>query len=126
MSGFRLKINGLESVPHAFAIQRALASEATFEVEYFFKGQANYIVVQPMLVSNVIIFLVHFPGGEESSMALVYNSRDEWSDIERESTGLTEAIGHAIENYYCHFYLPTASTQKENNFDPSADIHLFN
>jgi hypothetical protein len=126
MSGFRLKINGLDGVPHAFAIQRALYSETAFEVEYFFKGQANYIAVQPMLVSNVIVFLVHFPGGEESSMALVYNTRDEWSDIERESTGLTEAIGQAIENYYYHSYLPGSSIRRENYLDSSADMHLFN
>ncbi|MDP4151798.1 MAG: hypothetical protein Q8927_03725 [Bacteroidota bacterium] len=116
MSGFRLRINGLESVPHAFAIQRALANETAFEVQYFFKGQGNYIVVQPMLVSNVIVFLVHFPAGEESSMALVYNTRDEWSDIGKESTGLTEAIGQAIENYYYHSYLPGSSMQKENYY----------
>jgi hypothetical protein len=38
-------------------------------------------------------------------MALVYNSRDEWSDIEKESTGETEAIGLAIEKYYSKRYL---------------------
>jgi hypothetical protein len=38
-------------------------------------------------------------------MALVYNTKDEWSDIEKESTGETEAIGGAIEKYYSNRYL---------------------
>jgi hypothetical protein len=32
--------------------------------------------------------------------------KDEWSDIEKESTGETEAIGMAIEKYYSKRYLP--------------------
>ena len=39
-------------------------------------------------------------------MALVYNKKDTWSDIEKESNGHTEAIGLAIENYYTECYLP--------------------
>jgi hypothetical protein len=59
-------------------------------------------------------------------MALVYNKKESWSDIEQESTGLTEAIGLAIENYYSSRYLPWTLNQKENRFDISRDHHLLN
>jgi hypothetical protein len=109
MSGFRLKLNRLKNIPYASSIQESLPFDSEFEVEYFFDGRGSFIVVKPILVNTVVIFLVHFRGGEGDSMALVYNKRDTWSDIEKESTGETEAIGTAIETYYSNRYLPWAN-----------------
>jgi hypothetical protein len=106
MSGFRLKINGLTNISYAAAIQESLPFDQSFEVEYLFERQWNRIVVKPILIHSVVIFLVNFPDGDRESMALVYNERDTWSDIEKESTGETAAIGVAIENYYSNRYLP--------------------
>ena len=106
MSGFRLKLNRLRNIPYASSIQESLPFDQSFEVEYAFERQWNRIVVKPILVHSVVIFLVHFPEGESESMALVYNKKDTWSDIEKESTGQTDAIGLAIENYYSDRYLP--------------------
>src|ERR1700710_182652 len=106
MSDFRLKINRLRNIPYASSVQESLSFDTSFEVQYFFCGEGNLIVVKPILMNMVVIFLVHFPGMEEEPMALVYNKKDAWSDIEKESTGLTEAIGAAIENYYATRYLP--------------------
>ena len=106
MSGFRLRLNRLKNIPYASSIQEHLPFEKSFELEYVFDGLRNTVVVKPILVNTVVIFLVHFPGGEADPMALVYNKRDTWSDIEKESTGQTDAIGMAIENYYSDRYLP--------------------
>ncbi len=106
MSGFRLKLNRLRNIPYAAAIQESLPFDQSFEIEYVFEGQWNWIVVKPILVHAVVIFLVYFPEEERESLALVYNKRDTWSDIEKESTGQTDAIGIAIENYYSDRYLP--------------------
>ena len=70
--------------------------------------------------------LVHFPGGEGDSMALVYNKRDTWSDIEKESTGLTEAIGMAIETYYSNRYLPWSNNPRESASNALWDPSLLN
>jgi hypothetical protein len=126
MSDFGLKINRLRGISYSAALQDYLASEVFFEVEYFFHGQGNYVVVQPILISNVVVFLVHSPGGDEPSMALVYNKKDVWSDIEKGSTGLTGAIGAAIENYYSTRYLPWSANQKDNRVDVSSGNHLLN
>ena len=80
--------------------------ERSFELEYHFGGSRNNVVVHPLLVNSVVIFLVHFPAGESEPMALVYNKKDVWADIEKESTGLTEAVGQAIEDHYSDCYLP--------------------
>ncbi|HVS98448.1 MAG TPA: hypothetical protein VHE54_18275 [Puia sp.] len=106
MSGYRLRLNRLKNIPYASSIQETLPFERTFELEYFFGGSRNNVVVQPMLVNNVVIFFVHFPAGESEPMALVYNKKDTWADIEKESTGLTEAVGQAIEDHYSECYLP--------------------
>ena len=106
MSGFRLRINGLRNIPYAAAMQESLPFDQSFEVEYLFNRQWSSIVVKPILVHSVVIFLVNFPDGSGESMALVYNAKDTWSDIEKESTGETTAIGIAIENYYSNRYLP--------------------
>src|ERR1700749_539996 len=106
MSGFRLRLNRLKNIAYASSIQEHLPFEKSFELEYVFEGMRNNIVIKPILVNTVVIFLVHFPGGEGEPMALVYNKKDTWSDIEKESTGLTEAIGAAIEKYYSTRYLP--------------------
>jgi len=87
MSGFRLRLNRLKNIPYASSIQAHLPFEKSFELEYFFDGLQNTVIVKPILISNVVIFLVHFPGGEAEPMALVYNKKDTWSDIEKESTG---------------------------------------
>lgn len=105
MSGFRLKLNRLKNIPYASSIQEHLPFERSFEIEYFFDACWNLVIVKPILVNTVVIFLVSFPEGEAESMALVYNKRDIWADIEQESTGLTEAVGTAIENYYSACYL---------------------
>jgi hypothetical protein len=105
MSGFRIKFNRLRNIPYASTIQESLPFDQAFEMEYKFGGGWNLVLVKPILIHSVVIFLVQFPGGEGDSMALVYNSRDEWSDIEKESTGETEAIGLAIEKYYSKRYL---------------------
>jgi hypothetical protein len=126
MSGFRLKLNRLRNIPYASSIQESLPFESSFEVEYFFEGQGSSIVVKPILVNSVVIFLVHFPEGGSDSMALVYNKRDTWSDIEKESTGLTEAIGIAIETYYSNRYLPWSNNPKEGASASSWDSHLLN
>ena len=126
MSGFRLKLNRLRNIPYATSIQESLPFESSFEVEYFFEGQGNPVIVKPILVNTVVIFLVHFPEGGADSMALVYNKRDAWSDIEKESTGLTEAIGTAIEAYYSNRYLPWSNTSKEGSAASFPDNHLLN
>jgi hypothetical protein len=126
MPDFRLKINGLRNIPYASAVQESLPLETSFELEYFFNGQGNLIIVKPILLGTVVVFLIHFPEPDRQSMALVYNKKENWSDIEQESTGLTEAIGVAIENYYSSRYLPWSLNQKENRVDISRDPHLLN
>jgi hypothetical protein len=105
MSGFRLKLNRLRKIPYASSLQETLSFDQGFEIEYVFGGAWNLVMVKPILVHSVVIFLVQFPAGDGNSMALVYNTKDEWSDIEKESTGETEAIGAAIEKYYSTRYL---------------------
>jgi hypothetical protein len=86
MSGSLLRFNRLSNVP--------------FEMEYAYAGEWNLVIVKPIQIHSVVIYLVQFPGNERDSMALVYNSKDEWSNIEKESTGETESIGLAIEKFY--------------------------
>jgi hypothetical protein len=105
MSGFRLKLNRLTNIPYASAIQETLPFDQAFEIEFIYGGEWNLVMVKPILVHSVVIFLIQFPDGEGNSVALVYNTKDEWSDIEKESTGETEAIGLAIEKYYSKRYL---------------------
>jgi hypothetical protein len=126
MPDFRLKINVLINIPNASFIQESLSLETSFEVEYFFNGQGNLIMVKPILLGTVVIFLVHFPGSDRPPMALVYNKKESWSDIEKESTGLTETIGEAIENYYSSRYLPWSINQKTDQSDISRDNHFLN
>ena len=104
MSGFRLKLNRLKNIPYASSLQETLPFEKNLELEFFFDHRWSLVVVQPILVNTVVIFLVSFPEGESEAMALVYNEKDAWSDIEKESTGLTEAVGTAIENHYSETY----------------------
>lgn len=106
MSGFRLKLNRLKNIPYASSIQEHLPLEKDFEVEYFYNGNWSPVIVKAILVNTVVIFLASFPEGEAGPMALVYNKKETWADIEKESTGLTEAIGAAIESYYSGCYLP--------------------
>lgn len=106
MSDFRTKINMLKCMPHPASLSGSPSFDSFFEVEYYFGGTGKLITVQPILLSNTVVFLVHFAGGEELSAALMYNKRNEWSDIEKESTGVTQAIGNAIENYYSTRQLP--------------------
>jgi hypothetical protein len=113
MSGFRLKLNRLRNIPYASSIQESLPFDQSFQIEYLFDGGWNLVLVKPILVHSVVIFLVNFPDGGES-MALVYNKKDEWSDIEQESTGQTEAIGVAIESYYANRYLLAPPSQLLN------------
>ena len=126
MSGFRLRLNRLRNIPYASSIQEQLPFESSFEVEYFFNGQWDLIVVKPILINKVVIFLVNFPEGKEDPIALVYNKKDAWSDIERESTGLTAALGTAIENYYSTRYLPWSNGQKDGYPDLEWDRPLLN
>ena len=126
MSGFRLRLNRLRNIPYASSIQESLPFESSFEVEYFFNAQWNWVVVKPILINTVVIFLVNFPDSDEEPMALVYNKKDIWSDIEKESTGLTEAIGAAIEQYYSTRYLPWSCNQKDGQPDGIWDSHLLN
>jgi hypothetical protein len=105
MSGFRLKLNRLRNIPYASSLQETLPFDQAFEIEYVFAGEWNLVMVKPILVHSVVIFLVQFPAGDGNSMALVYNTKDEWSDIEKESTGETDVIGGAIEKYYSTRYL---------------------
>jgi hypothetical protein len=126
MSGFRLKLNRLRNIPYASSIQESLPFESSFEVEYFFNGQWNLIIVKPILVNKVVIFLVNFPEREQDPIALVYNKKDTWSDIEKESTGLTEALGASIENYYSTRYLPWSNGQKDGYPDMEWDRPLLN
>jgi hypothetical protein len=115
MSGFRLKLNRLRNIPYASSLQETLPFDHAFEIEYVYAGEWSLVMIKPILVHSVVIFLVQFPDdernlGEENprggnSMALVYNTKDEWSDIEKESTDETEAIGLAIEKYYSKRYL---------------------
>jgi hypothetical protein len=105
MSGFRLKLNRLRNIPSASPFFKTLPFDQAFEIEYVYAGKCSLIMVKPILVHSVIIFLIRFPDSEGDSMALVYNTKDEWSDIEKESTGETGAIGLAIEKYYSKRYL---------------------
>jgi hypothetical protein len=110
MSGFRLKLNRLRNIPYASSLQESLPFDQAFEIEYIYDGDWNLVVVKPILVHSVVIFLVQFPDGEGNSMALVFNTKDEWSDIEKESTDETETIGLAIEKYYSkRYFLSTPS-----------------
>ena len=126
MSGFRLKLNRLRNISYASSIQESFPFEKSFEVEYFFNGQWDLIVVKPILINKVVIFLVNFTEGREEPIALVYNKKDTWSDIEKESTGLTEAIGAAIENYYFQCFMPWSDSQKDGSPDMKWDTHLLN
>ena len=126
MSGFRLKLNRLRNIPYASSIQESLPFDSSFEVEYFFSGECNWVVVKPILIGTVVIFLVNFPDGDDEPMALVYNKKDVWSDIEKESTGLTEAIGAAIEQHYSSCYLPWREDQKDGQPNGTWDNHLLN
>ncbi|HVV02626.1 MAG TPA: hypothetical protein VHC96_00325 [Puia sp.] len=126
MSGFRLRLNRLRNIPYASSIQGSLPFESSFEVEYRFYGRWNWVVVQPIVINSIVIFLVNFPDGDEEPMALVYNKKDIWSDIEKESSGLTEAIGAAIEQYYSSRYLPWSNSQKDGLPDRNWDSHLLN
>ena len=126
MSGFRLRLNRLRNIPYASSIQESLPFESSFEVEYRFNCEWSWVVVKPILVNTVVIFLVHFPEGDEEPLALVYNKKDVWSDIEKESTGLTEAIGSAIEQYYSTRYLPWSNSQKDGLSDGMWDNHILN
>ncbi len=126
MSGFRLKLNRLKNIPYASSVQGSLSFEKAFDLEFFFEGSWKLISVKPILVNAVVIFLVHFPGKEDEPMALVYNKRDTWSDIERESTGLTDAIGLSIENYYSDCYLPRIGVRQDGASDVYWDSHLLN
>jgi hypothetical protein len=112
MSGFRLKLNGLKNIGYATSLQQHLPFDRNLELEYFFDRRWSLVNVQPMLINTVVIFLVSFPEGECEPMALVYNKKEAWADIEKESTGLTEAVGAAIENHYSERYL--------------RDVHLLN
>jgi hypothetical protein len=114
MSGFRLKLNRLRNIPYASSLQETLPFDQAFELEYVFGGEWNLVTVKPIQVHSVVIFLVQFPDGDGNSMALVYNTKDEWSDIEKESTGETEAIGGAIEKYYSKRYLLSAPSHLLN------------
>lgn len=126
MSGFRLKLNRLRNIPYASSIQESLPFESSFEVEYFFNGQWDLILVKPILINKVVIFLINFPEGNEDPIALVYNKKDAWSDIEKESTSFTEAIGTAIENYYSNRYLSWSDSRKNGYPDMEWDSHLLN
>ena len=86
MSGFKLRINRLRNISYASSVQESLSFDVSFEVPYFFCGQGNNVVVKPILINTVVIFLVNFPEGEEEPMALVYNKKDTWADIEKEFT----------------------------------------
>ena len=126
MSGFRLRLNRLRNIPYASSIQESLPFESSFEVEYRFNNLWNWVVVQPIVINTIVIFLVNFPDGDEEPMALVYNKKDIWSDIEKESTGLTEAIGAAIEQYYSSRYLPWSNSLKDGLPEGNWDNHLLN
>ncbi|HMH21658.1 MAG TPA: hypothetical protein VK563_07775 [Puia sp.] len=116
----------MRNIPFASSVQKSLSFDSSFEVGYFFGGQGNFIVAKPILINAVVIFLVHFPEGEEEPMAIVYNEKDAWSDIEKESTGLTEAIGAAIETYYSTRYLPWSGHHKGGQYDSFPDSQLSN
>ncbi len=107
-------------------MQESLRSEASIKLEYFLGGQGNFVVVEPIIVKTVVIFLVNFPERGTDSMALVYNKNGVWSDIDRESTSLTKAIGTAIETYYSNRYLPWPNSQKEGAPGSAWEGHLFN
>jgi hypothetical protein len=126
MSGFRLRLNRLKNIPYASSIQEHLPFERSFEVEYLLDGLRYPVVVKPILVNTVVIFLVHFPGGESEPMALVYNKKDIWADIEKESTGLTEAVGEAIEDHYSDCYLAWPGHFGDAHYNTNRDGHLLN
>jgi hypothetical protein len=129
MSGFRLKINRLRNAPYSSSVRETSLFGRPFGVEYFFNGAGNPVVVKPILLNTVVIFLIHFPAGtEDDFMALVYNKKDVWSDIEKESTGLAEAIGSAIEAYYSNFYLPWPGSSHPipGNSEMTGDDHGLN
>jgi hypothetical protein len=127
MSGFLLKLNRLRNIPYASSIQESLPFEKSFDVEYFFEGQWNLVVIKPILITTLVVFLVHFPEGDRDSIALVYNKKEAWSDIERESTRQTDAIGTAIENYYSSRYLPWMDNNGKDKYPEAMwDNHLLN
>jgi hypothetical protein len=126
MSGFRLRLNRLKNIPYASSIQEHLPFERSFELEYLLDGLRYPVVVKPILVNTVVIFLVHFPDGESESMALVYNKKDIWADIEKESTGLTEAVGQAIEDHYSDCYLAWPGHFGDAHYNTNRDGHLLN
>jgi hypothetical protein len=126
MSGFRLKLNRLRNIPYASSIQEHLPFEKSFGLEYFFDGSWRPMIVVPILINTVVIFLVDFPEGEADPMALVYNKKDIWADIEKESTGLTEAVGRAIENHYADVYMSWSGHSPEGVAPSYGDNHLLN
>lgn len=100
MSGFRSRLNRLGSDSDSTSKHSSFLFEHSFETEYYFEHRWRRIVVKPILVNDVVIFLVNFPVEFLEPIALVYNERDSWSDIEKECTGRTASIGASIEQYY--------------------------
>ena len=132
MADSRLKINRLKNISFASSIQESLPLESSFEAECFFKGNGNLMLVKPIMIGMVVVFLVHFQDKTIPAMALVYNKKDSWSDIERESSGLTEAVGDAIEKYYSSRYMPWSLSEaneakkRDDQYDAAGDNHLLN
>jgi hypothetical protein len=118
MPGFRSQLNRLKKISLASSARGSLFFESSFEAEYLTKQGWRMVIVRPILIGNVVIFLVNFPEEEEESLALVYTKKDAWSDIEKESTGLTETVGTAIENYYSTRNI--ARTEEEVEGRPNA------
>ena len=125
MSGFRSRLDRLGSIPDSMT-QASFFFEPSFEVEYFFQHRWNPIVVKPILLHNVVIFLVHFPGNSQEPIALVFNKRERWSDIAKESTGQTEAIGASIEQYYAGRHLNWHGERYDGLTDSARDHFLLN
>ena len=90
-----------------------ISPEDAFGIEYSYLGVWQTEMVKPIHLPSVVVFLVRSTDIEKEPVALVFNSKNEWSDIERESTGLTRAIGLAIEEYYSNRYF-LAATQVLN------------
>lgn len=114
MAGFHLKIKRLTNIPYASSIQEKVPCEQAFEVGYSYLGEWNQVLVKPILLHSVVVYLVQPSDSETEPMGLVYNTKNEWSDIEKGSTAVTRAVGLAIENYYSDRYLLSAPMQVLN------------
>ncbi|MHA4807780.1 hypothetical protein ACX0G9_06725 [Flavitalea flava] len=112
-------------MPYASSMMELVTMVDKFEFECFFDRRWHIIKVRPMLINSIAVFMVYFSDGEAPPMALVYNNKNIWANIENESmednsnANMTRAIGSGIEQFYSTRYLPWSPPYLNLHPDPS-------